>query len=389
VRVLVVAEYYPRASDPVRGVWTHRQALAAHKAGADVRVLVLHRPMPPLRAVRERDIRAMRAALHQPSSSELDGLKIEYLHYVSPPRPWSYTSWGAWAAPGLAARLRRLRRSFRFDLVHAHYAVPAGDAVRRAAPRAPLLVSVHGHDVYGKLASSRTVGAALAHARMVLANSAGTARRSRQQGARATRVVHLGADVPPTRSSPPVVPTIVTVANLIARKRHADVIAAVAQLRRERHPSLRYVVVGDGPERTQLHALADTLGITDAVEFQGQLPHEQAVAVAQSATVFALPSVEEAFGVAYVEAMGAGVPAVGSRGEDGPEEIAAAGGGIALVPPGDRRALAARLDELLSDPAELEAAGNAARATVEREFNWEKCGRETVHAYADALAVHR
>jgi glycosyltransferase involved in cell wall biosynthesis len=331
----------------------------------------------------------MRAALHQPSSSDLDGLKIEYLRYLSPPRPWSYTSWGAWAAPALAARLRRLRRSFRFDLVHAHYAVPAGDAVRRAAPRAPLLVSVHGHDVYGKLASSRTVGAALAHARIVLANSAGTARRSCEQGARATRVVHLGADVPPTRSRPPVVPTIVTVGNLIARKRHADVIAAVAQLRRERHPGLRYVIVGDGPERTQLHALADTLGITDAIEFRGQLAHEQAVAVAQSATVFALPSAEEAFGVAYVEAMGAGVPAVGCRGEDGPEEIAAAGGGIVLVPAGNRRALAAKLDEPLSDPATLEAAGSAARATVEREFSWEKCGRETVHAYADALAIQR
>jgi redox-sensitive bicupin YhaK (pirin superfamily) len=41
VRVAVVAEYYPRAADPVLGVWAHRQALAARDAGADVRVLVL------------------------------------------------------------------------------------------------------------------------------------------------------------------------------------------------------------------------------------------------------------------------------------------------------------------------------------------------------------
>src|SRR6201985_3537672 len=54
MRVVVVAEYYPRASDPVLGVWAHRQALAARDAGADVRVLVLHRPVPP-RATRLRD----------------------------------------------------------------------------------------------------------------------------------------------------------------------------------------------------------------------------------------------------------------------------------------------------------------------------------------------
>src|SRR3954452_4056969 len=52
MRVAIVAEYYPRAGDPVLGVWAHRQALAAREAGADVRVLVLHRPVPPRAALR-------------------------------------------------------------------------------------------------------------------------------------------------------------------------------------------------------------------------------------------------------------------------------------------------------------------------------------------------
>ncbi len=60
-----------------------------------------------------------------------------------------------------------------------------------------------------------------------------------------------------------------------------------------------------------------------------------------------LPSVDEAFGVAYIEAMAGGVPAIGSRGEPGPEEIAASGGGMRLVAPGDPEALAAELRTLL------------------------------------------
>jgi teichuronic acid biosynthesis glycosyltransferase TuaC len=380
----VVAEYYPRAADPVRGVWTHRQALAARAAGAEVRVLVLHRPLPPLQSIRRREYRSAVAALRQPRSSELDGLQIDYVHYLSPPRPWSYASWGAWAAPALALRLRRIRRSFPFDLIHAHYAVPAGDAVRRAAPLAPLVVSVHGHDVYGDVARRGTVRASLAHARLVLANSAGTARRSAEHGARRTCVVHLGADIPPGPRHAPAAPTLVTVANLISRKRHADVIAAVARLH-HKHPDLRYVIVGDGPERERLRALAVSSGVGDLVELRGSLPHEQAVAVARSASLFVLPSVEEAFGVAYVEAMAAGVPALGCRGEDGPEEIAAAGGGIALVPPGDVDALAERIGALLADPTALEALSQDARATVEREFTWDRCGRHTLQAYIDVL----
>jgi glycosyltransferase involved in cell wall biosynthesis len=98
-----------------------------------------------------------------------------------------------------------------------------------------------------------------------------------------------------------------------------------------------------------------------------------------------MPSVDEAFGVAYVEAMAAGLPAIGTRGEPGPEDIAAAGGGLRLVPPGHPEALAATIGELLDDSEGLRALGGAARDTVRAVFTWGRCGRETVHAYEDAL----
>lgn len=386
MKVLIVAEYYPRALDPVGGVWAHRQSLATRAAGADVRVLVLHRPIPPLSAIRERAWGRALAAISQPRAAHLDGIAVEYVRYVSPPRAWSYESWGSWAAPALARAMRRVRKSFAFDLVHAHYAVPAGDAVRRVAPEAPLIVSVHGHDVQGARAGGPRVGATLAHARIVLANSAGTARRCVRLGARSTRVVHLGADLPAAPRARPQTPTLVTVGHLAERKRHADVLRALALLR-ERRPGLRYVIVGDGPERARLEGLAVSLGVADRVQLCGQLPNAQARALAQGGSLFVMPSVDEAFGVAYIEAMAGGVPAIASRGEDGPEEIAAAGGGIELVPPRDVRALAERIDALLGDPAALEELGRAARDTVQREFTWERCGVDTVAAYRELLGT--
>ena len=84
MRVAIVAEYYPRAADPVLGVWAHRQALAARDAGADVRVLVLHRPVPSKAALRAREPRALIEPLRQPLRTRLDGIEVTYVPFLAP-----------------------------------------------------------------------------------------------------------------------------------------------------------------------------------------------------------------------------------------------------------------------------------------------------------------
>ena len=375
MRALVVAEFYPRAHDPVLGIWAHRQAIAAREAGADVRVAVLYRPIPP-----RAEPQALGRYLRQPPRTRLDGITVDYVPFVSPARSGSYGRWGAWAAPSLAAYLHARRRAF--DVVHAHNAVPAGDAVRRARAGKPLVVSVHGGDVFFTALhhGEQTVRPVFESARLILANSAGIGRRARELGAREARVVHLGADVPDhlPRRDPH---TVVTIGHLVGRKRHADVIRAIWSLRDRL--ALKYLVIGDGQERPALERLAADLGVD--VEFTGQLPHEQALERARACAVMALPSIDEAFGVAYIEAMAARLPAIGCRGEPGPEEIARCGEGIRLVPPGDVELLAAELGAILSEPAYLADLGERAQQTVREHFTWEACGRATVAAYEDAL----
>ncbi len=399
MKVAVVAEFYPSRRDPVLGVWAHRQALAARDAGAEVRVLVLHRLVPPRSALREGPdalARELRARVREPRSQTLDGLEVAYVSYVSPPRARGYASWGAWAAPTLGLALRRLRRTFAYELIHAHNAVPAGDAVRRAHMDVPLVVSVHGGDVLytaaspprGTAAGVTAVAHGLGAARLTLANSQGIAELCRAHGAGEVRVVHLGADLSDSprgsRREGGASPTLVTVGHLVARKRHGDVLRALAVLGR-RHPTLRYEIVGDGPERVALEGLAARLGVSDRVDMLGQLPPAQALERARRGTLFVMPSTEEAFGVAYIEAMAGGVPAIGCRGEPGPEEIAAAGDGFVLVPPGDIERLTQRIDELLSDPHRLREAGQRARESVAAGFTWERCGHQTLIAYEHAL----
>ena len=147
-----------------------------------------------------------------------------------------------------------------------------------------------------------------------------------------------------------------------------------------------YLIIGDGPGREPLARTAAELGLDGSVRFAGQLPHQQALAEAARCHLFVMPGVEEPFGVAFVEAMAAGLPAIGGRGEGGPEDIAAAGPGLVLVPPDDHVALAAEIDRLLADPGALEALGVQARETVATAFTWARCGEATVAAYERALS---
>jgi glycosyltransferase involved in cell wall biosynthesis len=391
-----VAEWYPSPVDPVHGVWAHRQAVAARDAGAEVQVIAARRPIAPLSVIR-RGPRAVAAwsrgvaALVTPW--ELDGIPIMPATFVSPPRPYSYGVWGHWLAPSLARALDRLRARWPFDLVHAHSVTPPGYAAarwlaRRGGPG--LAVSTHGPDVISVHARSRWARqatlAALDTADVVIANSSWAAVRCEAIAGHAlpTEVVHLGADLPATVADRHPRPTIVTLGHLVARKRHAVVLHALAALPQDTRPD--YVVIGDGPGRSALERLARELGVAERLQMLGQLDHARALAELARCQLFVMPSVEEPFGVAYVEAMAAGLPAIAARGEGGPEDIAAAGAGIVLVPADDHRALADAIATELRDPARLVADGAAARETVARNFTWARCGQRTVAAYQRALA---
>jgi teichuronic acid biosynthesis glycosyltransferase TuaC len=399
LRVAVVAEYYPRPSDPAWGIWAHRQAIGALERGIDVNTLALERPLPPLRAFRRLDVELLREWMarvrHQPRDATLDGVPVHYVRFLSPPRPLSYASWGRWAARPLARALDRLWAEGPLDLIHAHYAVPAGDAALRwlgaRGLGVPLVVSVHGGDLSYAAARSehgrQTVARVLEAADAVIANS-GVTRRGIEAltgPLPELRVIHPGADLPPTASERHARPTLVTVAHLERHKNQASVIRALAALA-GRHPRLRYELIGKGPDRESLAALARSLGVAERVSFRGAMPHEAALAELARCHVHVMPSVHDAFGVAHVEAMAAGLPAIGGEGT-GAEDIAGAGEGMVLVPAGDVTAIARAIERLVADEAELQRLGEAARRTAAEHFTWSRNADQTLALYEEIVTA--
>jgi glycosyltransferase involved in cell wall biosynthesis len=398
MRVCVVGEYYPRRRDPVLGVWAHRQAVAARDTGADVRVIALERPVPTAAALR-RAARGhpgdaageLRAFAGQPRSETRDGIEIEYVRFFSPQRKRSYAGWHRWARRPLERALTRLHQRWPFELVHAHYAHLAGAA---AAPWTeerglPLAVSVHGGDLLAPTLASpdarATVADVLRRAAVTICNSQATAAAAAELTGSDGRmcVVHPpGAEPPSPLPEKRAEPAVATLAHVIPRKRHVDVLEAIARV-----PGVSWVAIGDGPEVPALRERVAALGVTDRVEWAGELEPEAALHELARCHLMAMPSVDEAFGVSYVEAMACGLPAIGCAGEGGPEEIAAAGPGMVLVPPRDPEALAVVIGGALGDERGLAELSAQAWETATTHFGLKTCGRETVAAYRRALAL--
>jgi glycosyltransferase involved in cell wall biosynthesis len=177
--------------------------------------------------------------------------------------------------------------------------------------------------------------------------------------------------------------TILCVARQYPRKRIADLLCAFALLRPS-FPRARLVVIGDGPEHQQLKALAARLGLDAAATLPGALPGDAAVAQwYRRAAIFCLPSVQEGFGIVFLEAMAAGLPIVATSAAAVPEVVPHGAVGD-LVPPGDVQALAAALAALLASPARRRTLGEAGRTHV-AQYDWPLVAERFLIATADQL----
>jgi glycosyltransferase involved in cell wall biosynthesis len=158
--------------------------------------------------------------------------------------------------------------------------------------------------------------------------------------------------------------TMVTVARLAAEKDQATMLRAFA-LARKGETGLELRIVGDGPLRNRLEALAQELGIGDRVRFPGA--RSDVGSWLAAADVFVLSSISEGLPVSVLEAMAAGLPMLLTNVGGMPEMVRLAGGGR-LVAPGDVEALAAAMVEMAHDPDGMRRLGEANRAVYREQL---------------------
>ena len=155
---------------------------------------------------------------------------------------------------------------------------------------------------------------------------------------------------------------------------------ALARIR-EREPAAVLVVLGEGPERARLEAMAG-----EGVYLPGRVG--DVASWYRRAEVLVHPARWEGFGLALLEAMLAGKPVVATDVSSAPEIVAGGETGL-LVPPDDPAALADAVLELLADPAHAAAMGEAGLARARNEFSVAKMADRTAALYAAVSSAER
>jgi phosphatidylinositol alpha-1,6-mannosyltransferase len=264
-----------------------------------------------------------------------------------------------------AAALAEARR-FRPQLtLSAHIVTSPAAAVVRRLLGAPTVQYFYAKEV-GARPRLAAFAARRAHASVSI--SSYTARLLAEAGAPTSRIrlIPPGVDLPADpRPQPSERPTFLTISRLADRYKGHDVLVDALALIRERVPDVQWIVIGDGPLRPELEALARARGVADSVRFLGAVSDEQRDEWLSRANLLAMPSrlpgdgqAGEGFGIVYLEAGAYGKPVVaGSVG--GSVDAVRDGESGLLVDPTDPRAVGEAIARLLLDPALASRLGRA------------------------------
>lgn len=148
-------------------------------------------------------------------------------------------------------------------------------------------------------------------------------------------------------------------------------------------PDAKLVIVGEGPLRASLTALASELGVAHRVQLVGEVDDDDILAYYHASDLYLLPSIarSEAFGIVQAEAMACGLPVINTELASGVPFVSRHGESGLTVPPGDPARLAAAIRRLLGDPEARRRMGAAGRQRARQEFSKEVLAERVLRLY--------
>lgn len=359
--------------------WVHHQAVEYAKQGHRVRVLVLtpigkvnrlteHRFDPPVRII------------------ERDGVELCFLRQLSLSNFGKRYLNGPLANLAVCLHRHRVLGDFRPDVIHAHTIHFGGEigAYIKKLCGAKLVITTHGGDTDEALDQYPARAKEICDGADALVAVSGSYRKkARRLGSTAPDFYIPNGFVAKNVTRQPRVPHRVTQIGTMIQRKHAEVtIQAVAALR-EKYPDITLTLAGYGPEQPRFEALCRELQMEDRVTFLGHLTNAEALAEMARAQVFSMPSVNEGFGIVYLEAMASGCVTIGTEGE-GIDGIIVSGENGFLIPPLDAERLSEIMDRCFRDDALTRRVSDAARATA-NGLTWENNARQYLELFASLI----
>lgn len=384
LRVLMLANHFPKPRNPKLGIWALRQARALQDTGAEVTVCSLNDWVPRLAGPFLRRVPRLRridAWASCPSRGRMEGIDVRWprwpRHHRWPQRRWFFAHPRTELAlcwPWARRQVLQIVEDVKPDVIYAHGSAVNGWVAARIAEKRGIPYVLQDNDV-GELRSARHLPARASHYRAVgLGASAWivcgpgmVADLQELVPGHPPLLIPYGTEViePDRRDGDPLI--VLCVCNMIERKLVPQLVRAFGRIA-DRHPGVQLRLLGDGPDLPAARREVERHGIQDRVQFLER--EADALAEMSRADVFALVSRDEAFGVVYVEAMGAGC-AVLCADDAGVLGVVEPGRHLLTTSWSDEQRIAEALDLLLSDDDLRRRLANEGRAEVLRSLTWD------------------
>jgi glycosyltransferase involved in cell wall biosynthesis len=299
----------------------------------------------------------------------------------------------------LVEEVRRVYRCLNgdtnFDVVHQLNPVDAGVSLALADSRSPLILgpyvpdwpSPRGGAMHGAVNRIKraTRAAQQRRAAMLLLSTPAAASKVEVKAP----VRHLTPGIEPGVWAPGQGgrgQDVLLLSNLEARKGVRTAIAAFERICAEL-PAARLLIAGTGSEAAAIRRIASSTACADRIELLGPVGRKEAVAVMQACDLYCLPSFGEPFGMTALEAMACARPVVAT--DAGGVRFLVSQRGGRKVPPGDPRALAGALRELLLDADLRRSMGEHNRRLVEERYAWSPVVDRLEDIYREAIRMPR
>ena len=386
MKVLFLTHSFPRFIGDAPGSFLLRLAVALKEAGTEVRVIA-----PAARDLASRE--------------DINGIHVERFRYA--PRSMETLAYTGNMAQDVArsftakmvltsfigSELIRSAwegRSFKPDIVHAHWWFPSGVVGMTLASMSgsPLVTTLHGTD----LRLAKEVEASRGVFKTVIRKSSAVTAVSSWLASEASSLAG-GIDID-------VAPMPVATEKFEPRgDHHTNRFLFAGRLNRQKgldpllraFASMRGVamldVVGEGANAAELKLLASQLGVSDRVAWHGQLKQPELVKLYQSATAVVVPSIDEGLGLVAAEALLCETPVIAFRSGGLTDVIEHEKTGI-LVRPGEIAELSAALDLVLEHPERAREMAREGRATALKKFSPENAAARYTDIYMKAIARH-
>jgi teichuronic acid biosynthesis glycosyltransferase TuaC len=391
-KVLFLSRSYPNSATELLGLWVER--LVRHSTRFCQPKVVSPVPYcPPFPGLPESYARFRQVERHVWNG----GIEVFHPRLIVGP---GYSLYNAeWMLYYAAIRklVERLRRSFPFDLIHAHFTYPDGVVAVHLGRRygVPVIITEHvpWHVWTDKYARVRRWATRAARQCVYHVSVSEFVRQSVEQvtGARQNLVVIPngvdGSMFTTSLNGHGRVPGQILFAGAVRPIKGVDILLKSMRLLADRGIGAKLVLVGEAyyrayrQEEARLQQMVSDLGLRDRVRFVGKKTPSELVSYMQESVTLVLPSRAESFGMVLVEALACGTPVVATR-CGGPEEIVNEQVGV-LVPPEDPEALARGIEHVLEHGADYDP--TRLRAHALENFGLDSVGRRLEDLYQKAL----